>query len=161
MSEHHSETAFLRHIILYHGGDECHKLEKSIAQVQQDVRCVKRFAGLMLMLPLLAIAGVVCGVILHKNFPFNGAELVFMALCVLAVASLICLVGFVVLLTVYRTRLNRLRKQARRLVLRLLELHWGSPHSATSLNRHREFDNREASHGATEVGGYPEIASLT
>lgn len=161
MTEHQSETAFLRHLILYGKSDEYRKLGKSIAQVQQDVRCVKRFAGVMLVFPFLAIAGVVCGLILHQNFPFNGAELVFLVFCGLAVASLICLVGFVVLLTVYHTRLNRLRKQCRQLVLRLLESHWGSPHVATSPGSHRVIDDREALHGATEVGGYPEIASLT
>jgi hypothetical protein len=160
MSEHQSETAFLRYLILYGKSDEYRKLEKSIAQVQQDVRCVKRFAGVMLVFPLLAIAGVVCGVILYQNFPFNGAVLVFMVLCGLGLASLICLVSFMVLLTVYYGKLNRLRKECRQLVIRLLESHWGNPHIATSLRRHRAFEDREAFQGATEVSGYPESASM-
>ena len=45
MSEHQTETAFLRHILLYDDGDERRKLEESIAQVQPDMRCVQRVAS--------------------------------------------------------------------------------------------------------------------
>jgi hypothetical protein len=161
MSEHQNETAFLRHLILYGVSDECRKLERSIARVQQDVRCVKRVAAVTLLFPVLAIAGVVYGRILHANFPFDGADRMFMVLCELGLASLICLVGLVVLLTVYHMNLNRLRKECRRSVVRLLETHLGNPHIATSPTRHRVFDDRGAFQGANEVSGYPEIATLT
>jgi hypothetical protein len=124
------------------------------------VRRVKRLAAVTLLLPVLAIAGVGYGVILHANFPFNGAERVFMILCELGLGSLICWVGFVVLLTVYRTKLNRLRKECRQLAIRLLESRLGEPRTATSPSRHRVFDDREAFPDATQVSGYPESASL-
>jgi hypothetical protein len=38
MSEHQTETAFLRRIILYDDGEERRKLETSIARVQRDHR---------------------------------------------------------------------------------------------------------------------------
>jgi hypothetical protein len=160
MSEHLSETAFLRHIILYEESDGCRKLEKTLAQVQQDLRCVKRLAAVTLLFPVLAIGGLAYGVILHENFPFNGAELVCTVLCELGLASLLCLAGFVVLLTVYRKKMNRLRKECRQLIIRLLESHWGKPHIATSPSHRRVLDDREAFQGATEVSGYPESASL-
>jgi len=160
MSEHHNETAFLSHLILYGVSDECRKLERSIAQVQHDVRCVKRVAAMTLVFPVLAIAGAVYGVILHENFPFSGADRVFTVLCELGLASAICLVGLAVLLTVYHTKLNRLRKECRRSVIRLLESHLGDPHIAKSPTRLRAFDDREAFQSATEVSGYPESASL-
>jgi hypothetical protein len=109
---------------------------------------------------VLAIAGVFYGKILHENFPFNGADRVFMILCELGLASLICFAGLAVLLTVHYAKLNRLRKECRRSVIRLLESHLGSPRIAASPPRHRGFDDREAFQGANEVSGYPEGASL-
>ena len=160
MSKHQSETAFLRHILLHHDSDECRKLEKRIAQVQQDVCCVKRVAAVTLLFAALGVTGLLYGVILHANFPFNGAEFACIVLCELALASLICSVGLVVLLTVYHTKLNRLRKECRQLVIRLLEPHWGNPPIATSPSRHRVSDDREAFQSTTEVSTYPESASL-
>ena len=70
MSEHETETAFLRHIILYDDSDKRRKLEENIAQVRQDVRCVQRVASVTALFPLLAIAGIAYGVILHDEFSF-------------------------------------------------------------------------------------------
>jgi hypothetical protein len=64
MSEHETETAFLRHIILYDDSDECRELEKGIAQVQHDVRCVQRVASVTALFPLLAMLGVAYGMLL-------------------------------------------------------------------------------------------------
>jgi len=150
MSEHETEMAFLRHIILYDDSDERRKLERSIAQVQQDVRCVHRVVSVTAPFPLLAIAGIAYGAILQNNFPFNGAELVFTVLCVVGLASLICLVGFAGLLTVYFQKLHRLRKEARQLAVRLLESRLGKPQIPTLPRSHRVFDDGEASQGAME-----------
>jgi hypothetical protein len=125
MSAHQTEMAVLRQIILYEDSDECRKLERSLAQVQHAVRCVQRAAWVTTLFLLLALAGVAYGVLLHENFPYNGSELAFRALCELGLASLLCLVGFAGLLTVYRQKLNRLRKDCLQLVIRLLESRLG------------------------------------
>ena len=159
MSEHEIETTFLRHSILYDDSDESRKLEKSIAQVQRDANCVQRVAsGTALFLPL-AIVGIAYGVLLQENYPYNGSELVLRVLCVLGLASVICLIGFAGLLTVYRKELSRLRNEARRSVGRLLESRVGKPQVLTLPSSHRVFDDREED--ATELSDYPEIASLT
>lgn len=150
MNEHQTETAFLRHIILYDDSDERRKLEKRIAQVQQDVRCVQRVASVTALFPLLAIAGIAYGVLLQENFPYSGSEYVLWFLCVLGLASLVCLVGFAGLLTVYLKKLRRLRKEARQLVIRLLESHLGTPEIPTLPRSHRVLDDREAFQGAME-----------
>jgi len=110
MSEHETETAFLRHIILYDDSEERRKLEGSIAQIRRDTRCVQRVAGVTALFPLLAIAGVAYGVLLQKDFPYHVSQLVLRVLCVLGLASMVCLVGFAALLTVYLKKLQRLRK---------------------------------------------------
>jgi hypothetical protein len=153
MSEHETETAFLRHIFLYDDSDECRKLEKSITQVRRDTRCVQRVAWVTGLFPLLAIAGVAYGMLLQKDFPYNVSLLVLRVLGVIGLASLVCLVGFAGLLTVYLKKLNRLRKEARQLVIRLLESRLGKPHVATLSGSHRVFAGGEAFQGTTELSG--------
>ncbi|SPE52489.1 hypothetical protein SBV1_1530035 [Verrucomicrobia bacterium] len=150
MSEHQIEIAFLRHIVLYDDRDECCKLEKSIVQVRRDTHCVQRVASVTALFPLLALTGVAYGSFLQKNFPYNMSEPVLRLLCVLGLSSLICLVGFAVLLAVYLKKLHRLRKEVRKLVLRHLESRPGKAQIPTSPRSHRGFDEREASQGGME-----------
>jgi len=153
MTEHQRETAFLRRIIRHDDSDESRELEKSIEQVQRDKRCVQRVAAVTALFPLLGIAGVAYGTILLENFPSKESELVSWVLCAVSLASLICLVAFAGLLTVYRKKLNRLREECRQLVTRLLESHLGTAHTATLPASHRLPDHREALQGAAEVSG--------
>ncbi len=150
MSEHETETAFLRHMILYDDSDERRKLEKGIAQVRRDTRCVQRVASVTALFPLLALAGIAYGALLQENFPYNGSELVLRVLCVVGLASLICLVGFAGLLTFYFKKLNRLRKEARQLVIRHLESRLGKPQIPTLPISHRVSEDREAFQGEME-----------
>ena len=152
MNEHQTETAFLRHIILHADGERCRQLAKSLEQVRRDTRCVRRVASVTAWLPLLALAGIAYGALLQANFPYNGSELVFGVLCELGLASLICLAGLAGLLTVYRKRLNRLRKEARRLVIGFLASRLGEPDTATPPGSPRVFDDGRVFQGATEPG---------
>jgi hypothetical protein len=153
MNEHQTETAFLRHLILYDDSEERRKLEKSIAQLRRDTLCVQRVASVTALFPLLALAGVAYGVLLQENFPYNASELVLRIVCVLGLASLICLVGFAGLWTVYLRKLHRLRKEARQLVIKLMESRLGKPPVVTLPGRHRVFDDGEAFPDAAEVIG--------
>jgi hypothetical protein len=153
MGEHETETAFLRHIILYDDSEERLRLDKSIAQVRRDTRCVQRVASVTVLFPLLALAGLAYGALLQTNSPYSGAELVLRVLCVLGLAALICLVGFAGLLTVYLSKLRRLQKEARQLVLRLLESRLGDPHVATMQGSHRVQGGGGTLQGATELSG--------
>jgi hypothetical protein len=162
MSEHQIETAFLKHLIRYDDSDECRKLERSLVQVQADVRSVQRIAAVTALSPLLAIAVFAYGVLLEEHFPYNKSELVpvFRILCELGLASLICLVGLAGLLMVYRKKLNRLRKECLQSVIRLLESHLGKPRIPMLPSSPRVIDNGEVFHGATAasvVAGSPSL----
>lgn len=102
MTEHDKQTAFLRHIIRFDGTEECLRLEERIAQFQRDERCIQRVAWLMALLTLLALASLAYGAALLENFPFDQARVVFNAICMVGLASLICLVAFLGLLMIYR-----------------------------------------------------------
>jgi hypothetical protein len=131
MSTYQTETIFLRHAILYGDGDECLKLEKSLAEVQSDQRCVKRMAWLTAPFLLAGMAGATFAAILQENFPHITAGIAFRLLCGLGLASLICLVGFAVLSIIYRLRLNRLRNECLHLLVKVLESHLGKPRIQT------------------------------
>jgi hypothetical protein len=144
VSEHQREMAFLKQAILYDGSGERRKLEQSIAQVLRDQGCVRRVACVPALLLLLVIAGFGYGAILNEDFPYNGSEVVYRILCEIGLASLICLVAFAGVLTLYRLKLSRLREECRRLVKRLLESHLGKPHIPTLPGSQREPDNHAA-----------------
>jgi hypothetical protein len=151
MSEHQKETAFLRHIIRHGDSDECRNLENRITQIQNDQRCVQRVASVTALFPLLAIAAVGYEAILQENFPHDGSELAFRLICVLGLASLICLMAFAGLLMGYRLRLNRVREECRQSVIRLLESHLSQPHVLTMPDGRRASGDREAFQSAAEV----------
>ena len=153
ISEPQSEAASLRRIFLYDKSDQGCKLEKSIVQVLHDQRCVRRVASVTALFPLLALAAVAYGMLLQENFPYNGFELVFRVLCELGLAALFCLVGLAGLLTLYRKRLHRLRKEGLRLVVRLLESHLGKPPILSSRSSQQVIEGGETFQNASEVMG--------
>jgi len=142
-------------MIRYDDTDERRKLEKRIAQVQRDGRCVRRAASVAALCTMLAMAGLAYGAVLDGNFPYNESQFVIRVLSELGLASLICLVAFAGLLTAYRKKLNRLREECRRLITRLVESHLGQPHLAAVRGSPRASDNREVAEGAAEVNGSP------
>ena len=150
MNSHRIETAFLRRLILYCDGEESRELETNIERVQHHQRCVQRVTYVLAAFPLLAIAGVFYAEILQETFPYKGFGVGLRLLCELGLASLVCLVGLVGLLAVYRLKLNRLRMECFLLVARLLESHLGKPHIPMFPGSHRGVDGREALQGSAE-----------
>ena len=151
MTEHQKQTAFLRRIIHFEGTDQCLRMEESIARVQRDERCVQRAAWLMALLTLLAVAGLWYGAVLLGNFPYNQAQVVIKALCVVGLSSLVCLLAFLGLLMIYRSRLNRLRAECRQMVTKLLESRPNMPHITGAADQ-------EAARSSAESIGSPDRA---
>jgi hypothetical protein len=154
MSERQRGTSFLKCIIRHDESDEGHRLEKSIAQIQRGERCVRRFASVMALFPLLAIAGVAYGTMLQNNFPYDGFHPVIRVLCQLGLASLICLAALAGLLMGYRKKLKRLREECRQLASSLLESHLDKPHIGPLPRSHRGSEEHEAFQDAGEVSAY-------
>jgi hypothetical protein len=127
MTEHQRETAFLRRLMVLDTSGEGRKLEKRIAQVQLDERCVKRVAWLMALLISLSAVGLAYGAVLVEDFPYGKSQLVLKFIYVLGLASLICLAAFACLLMAYRRKSNGLREECRQLITKLLEPQLGKP----------------------------------
>jgi hypothetical protein len=75
----------------------------------------------MAMLTALAGTGFAYGAILRENLLYDESRLVLTLICTLALASLVSLIAFVVLLLAYRKKSNLLRRECRQLITNLLE----------------------------------------
>jgi hypothetical protein len=144
-TEHERETAFLRRCIRYETGTAGRELDKRIAQVQRDERCVRRASWLMAGVAGVATAGLGYGAILLDDFPARLSVFtslgVIKIFCALGTGSLICLVAFTGVGFLHRKELNRRREECRGLVTRLLESHLGEPESKL---RNGELKERDA-----------------
>jgi len=127
MTDYQRETRFLRDLILFDDTAERHKLEARIAHAERDLRCVKRAAWFMGMFTGVCAACLAYGTVLLDNFPYAQPLFVIKVICEAGLASLICLVGFGVLLMLHRWKLNHLRDECRRLATKLLEARLGKP----------------------------------
>jgi hypothetical protein len=127
MSEHQKHTEFLRHCLRYGESTEHQELHEGITQVQRDARCVRRAVWLMAILTALVVAGLGYGTVLVDNFPYNAPQFIVNLIYALGLGSLISLLAFVGLGTVYRRKLDQRREECRQKVARLLESRLGKP----------------------------------
>jgi len=124
MGEHHRHTEFLRQCLQYDAGSTCQELEKGIARLQRDARCVKRAAWLMAMFAGLAAAAFGYGSALVENYPYNTQQVIFNSICAVGLGSLISLMAFAALGLSYRRKLNQMREECRQKVAKLLKSHF-------------------------------------
>jgi len=145
----------LGHILPYDESDECPKLRKTIAQVRRNKRYMKRFAWVMIVFPLLAIAGIVYEAISQKKFPYGGSHPVVTVLCEIGLASLVCLVVFAGLsIAAHRKKPNRAQEECRQLVKGLLESHLRKPHIVSLPGSHSGSDAPDAFKSAQKASSY-------
>lgn len=130
MSEQQRDTAFLTRLISYDDSDERHNLAQKIARLQNDERCVKRAAWLMVLFAALATAGISYAAV-FLLYPTNIMQFVeqpmIKILSAVALSSLICLLAFQALAAFYRMELARHREQCRCLAMRILESRLSRP----------------------------------
>ncbi|MGB7748729.1 MAG: hypothetical protein WBN75_15750 [Verrucomicrobiia bacterium] len=136
MSEHQKHTEFLRHCLRYGDSAEHQELEKEITRIQRDEHCVQRAVWLMAILTALAVAGLGYPAILVENFPYSAPQFIVNLVCVLGLASLLCLLVFMGLGMVYRRMLDQRREKSRQLVTKLLASRLGKQ-AATPLQDNR------------------------
>lgn len=130
MSEQQRDTAFLTRLISYDDSDERHNLAQKIARLQNDERCVKRAAWLMVLFAALATAGISYAAV-FLLYPTNIMQFVeqpmIKILSAVALSSLICLLAFQALAAFYRMELARHREQCRCLAMKILEARLSRP----------------------------------
>jgi hypothetical protein len=157
MSEHRKDIEFLRRLIVYADTEEHRELDRKIAQVQRDEHCVQRAAQMAVLFALAAMAGLAYVTILGNDFPYSQSQLFVTILYGVGLASLICLVGFAGILTIYRLRLNRLREECRQLVKRLVEPHLEKSRVMAPQHDRSDPADPETASGPMTATGSPEM----
>ena len=130
MSEQQRDTAFLTRLISYDDSDERHNLAEKIARLQNDERCVKRAAWLMVLFAALATAGISYAAVflLHPDNVMQFLDQpMIKALSAIALSSVLCLLAFNALAVFYRMELARHRDQCRCLAMKILEARLNRP----------------------------------
>jgi len=143
-------TGLLKHPIDSNDLLQHRKLVEKITQVERDERCVQRVVLLTSGFAALTVVGLGYGLILQEGFAAGAPSFVARLLCEIALASLFSLVGVVSLWLVYRSKLNGLTRDCRRLVAQLLEYReWSSfPDGPTEENNKVGTNSEEAAAAA-------------
>ena len=159
MSEHQRETAFLRRCLRYGDSAEHEALDKKIAEIQRDERCVRRALWLLALLAALAITGLGYAAVFLEDFPGRmsrfATRFIVQLFCALSLGSLICIPAFLGLRIVYRMKLDQRREDCRRLVTKLLESRLGKPATTHWRESPVGRGNRETVEGAAGGNGSP------
>ncbi len=136
MTEHERNTDSLRRSILFADPEEHCKLETGISQVRREQRCIQRAVLMMIPLALVCAAAFGYGAVLEDNFPYGESRLVATFICGLGLASAVCLATFLMLLVIYRGKLNRLLEECRQLTAKVMDARLGRL-GTTTLTRSR------------------------
>src|SRR5687767_13766159 len=106
MSEHQRDTAFLRQLLNFEPGPERGRLEDMIHHSEHKERCVWRAVVLMAQFIAIALAGLCYTSVLLQDIPEETFDLACKVFCVLRLGSLISMIAFLALWSLYRHELN-------------------------------------------------------
>jgi hypothetical protein len=109
------QTAFLKRMLSCDQSPEGQKIEKSIARAERDHACALRAAC------AVGLVAVLSAVLLQAEFFQSAPAIGLRIVCVIGLAAIICLPAFLTIMAFYRLRLNTLREDSRRLILRSME----------------------------------------
>ena len=121
MLEHETQAAFLKALIAYEDGEASRQLRDSLAKAERERKCIRHALFLMVTLFILSLAGLSYCVLLPPPGFYKFTHFVTMSLSVLGLASLMCQLGFSGYLLLHRSGVDRLHKECRRRILRLVE----------------------------------------
>jgi hypothetical protein len=131
MSDNERETDFLGHCLLYDDSGDGHQLQQRITQVKQEERCVRRALKWLLLAALLAFSGLCYSMLFMPEHPGTvspiARQVITDTLLVFGMGSLICMLGFCIMIFIYRRELATRREQCRQMALKLLESRLGKP----------------------------------
>jgi hypothetical protein len=103
------------------------ELEQEIAQIRRKARCAQRAAGLMALLTALAAAGLVYPAVLLENYLSMAPRFVINLTYAVGAGSVISLVAFACLASLYRKKLRLRKDQCRQRVAGLFDSPLGQP----------------------------------
>jgi len=121
------QTEFLRRRMLDDESPALRKLQEEITRIHRNACCVQRATGLMAGLTALAVTGLYYPGFLLENLSDCAPQFVVSFICALGLGSLISLLSFAVLGTVYRKKLDQQRLEYCQTVANLLDARLSKP----------------------------------
>jgi len=163
MSTHRNQSDFIRALILHGESSERDNLLQRMAKAEREEHSSRCALILVVMLSLVSVSAVCYGAVLLPDFFHGGSQLVLKFFCGLGLASVICSVVFSGCWLWYRGVLNRVHRESRKFLLKILDSRPRTTRTPLVLPREGERsetnDSAVVRHGASQQG-YLELFSL-
>lgn len=121
MHAQRSPTDFIRTLILHGDSSERDSLLQRMAKAEREEHSSRCALILVVILSLVSVSAVCYGAVLLPDFFHGGSQRTLKFFCGLGLASAICSVVFGGCWLWYRGALNRVHRESRRFLLRILD----------------------------------------
>ena len=122
MSEYRKQAAFLKAMMTFEeGADDC-ELRERLSHAERNERCLLCSCRLVALIALLGFAGLGYSAVLLPEFFDQTTHAIIHICTALCLGSLFCLVVFLGLWFWYRSLVNRIHEDCRRLVITTFEV---------------------------------------
>jgi len=121
MSEYRKQAAFLKAIMMYEDSTEHRVLKEQLSNAERNERCLLYACRLVGLIALLGLAGLGYSAVLLPEFFDNATHVIIQFFSALGLGSLMCLTVFVGLWLWYRSAVNRIHDECRRVITKMLE----------------------------------------
>jgi hypothetical protein len=115
MSECEREAEALPQPLMHEGSAYRQELDVEIAHIQRKARCAQRAAGMMALMTALGAAGLVYPAIMLDSLPWYVPNFIINLAYALGVGSLISLLAFAALASLYRKKLRQRKETCRQM----------------------------------------------
>jgi len=121
MSEYRKQAAFLKTLIAYADTPEHRGMAERLCHAEKNERCLLCACRLVGLIALLGLAGLGYSAVLLPEFFDHATHIVIQVFSAVGLGSLLCLVVFLGLWLWYRSALNRIHDEYRRIITKTLE----------------------------------------
>jgi len=121
MSEYRKQAAFLRNRLAYSDSEEHTQLQERLAQAERNERCILCACRLVGLIAGFGLAGLGYSAVLLPEFFHSSSHFLVQFFSALGLGSCMCLTVFIGLWLYYRSFVNRIHEECRRLITKMLE----------------------------------------
>ena len=121
MHTHRSQADFIRALILHGDSNERDSLLQRMAKAEREEHSSRCALILVVILSMVSVSAVLYGAVLLPDFFHGGSQVVLKFFCGLGLASAICSVVFGGCWLWYRGALNRVHRESRKFLLKILD----------------------------------------
>jgi len=121
MTAYRKQAAFLKTLLAYSESEEHRRLQEQLWQAEQSERCILYACRLVGVIALLGVAGLGYSAVLLPEFFQNSSHFLIQFFSAIGLGSTMCLLVFLGLWVYYRSVVNRIHNECRRLITSMLE----------------------------------------